>query len=74
VAFDLPGTQRARARVVNATGALVKTLIDAPIAAGSHEVSWEGTDDAGRRVAQGVYMLRLETESLSATRKLVLTR
>lgn len=74
IAFDLPSATRASARVYDASGALVRTLLDAPIAAGRHEVVWPGTNDDGRRVAQGIYLLRLEAGSAKATRKLVLTR
>jgi hypothetical protein len=74
IAFDLPQAAHASARVYNASGALVRTLLDEPIAAGRHELVWPGTDDHGSRVAQGIYLLRLEAGPAAATRKLVLAR
>jgi hypothetical protein len=74
IAFDLPRGAQATARIYNVAGALVKTLVQAPVAAGRHELAWQGLDDQGRRVAQGVYLLRLDAGPLVATRKLVLTR
>ncbi len=74
IAFDLPHATHASARVYDVSGALVRTLLDEPIAAGRHEVMWRGTNDEGRRVAQGVYLLRLEAGRAMETRKLVLTR
>jgi hypothetical protein len=74
IAFDLPHATRASARVYDVSGALVRTLLDEPIAAGRHEIVWPGTNDEGRRVAQGVYLLRLEVGRAMETRKLVLTR
>lgn len=74
VAFDLAQASRATARVYSPSGALVKTLVDEPFPAGRHEFSWRGIDDEGRRVAQGIYLLRLEAGPAIATRKLVLTR
>ena len=35
---------------------------------------WNGLDDAGRRVASGVYFYRLEAEGFRATRKLVVMK
>ncbi len=74
IALDLPHATHASARVYDVSGALVRTLLDEPMATGRHEVVWPGTNDEGRRVAQGIYFLRLEAESATATRKLVLTR
>lgn len=74
IAFDLPRPGIATARIYNASGALVRTLADGPAAAGRHRVQWAGTDEAGRRVAQGIYLVRLHAGDAVATRKLVLTR
>jgi hypothetical protein len=40
--------------------------------AGTHEVTWNGDDDSGRRVASGVYFVRLEAGSHSETGRVVL--
>jgi hypothetical protein len=74
LAFDLPHTTHASARIYSASGQLVRTLIDGAYPAGRHQVMWPGTNDAGERVAQGVYVARLEAGAEVATRKLVLTR
>jgi len=74
IAFDLPRPGVATARIYNASGALVRTLLDGPAAAGNHRVAWTGTDDAGQRVSQGIYLMRLQAGAAVATRKLVLTR
>lgn len=39
---------------------LVKTLLDGPFAAGTHQVRWDLTDEAGARVAPGIYRVLLE--------------
>jgi FlgD Ig-like domain len=74
IAFDLPQSATARVSVYNVSGALVRTLLDGSVAAGPHAVSWEGRDDRGVDVAQGIYVLRLESGSNVATQKVVLTR
>jgi len=74
LAFDLPHAARTSARIYSASGELVRTLLDGPFPAGRHQVVWPGTNDAGRRVAQGIYVARLEAGPEVATRKLVLTR
>jgi flagellar hook assembly protein FlgD len=41
---------------------------------GSHEIRWNGTNDAGGAAASGVYFCRLVTDEFNAVRKLVLIR
>ena len=38
------------------------------------QVSWDGADDAGRRVSAGIYYASLQSDAGSQTRKVVLTR
>jgi flagellar hook assembly protein FlgD len=52
----------------------VRTLVDEPQKAGTHRVSWDGRDNAGRQVASGVYLYRLEAGDFSKSEKMVLIR
>ena len=58
--------------VYDVAGRRVRTLLAGRLSAGEHRVSWNGRDDAGRRVASGVYFYRLTTDRFRATRKMVL--
>jgi hypothetical protein len=49
----------------------VRLLREGPFLAGEHDVFWDATDEAGRRVAAGVYFLRLTHGGETAVRKLV---
>lgn len=59
-------------RVYNVAGQLVRTLVDAPRDAGMHAVTWNAHDDAGRQVASGVYLVRLNTASETLTTRVVM--
>ena len=75
LAFDLPeATDRVRLRLYDLQGRLVANLVDGPLPAGRHDVPWQGTDDAGRTVASGVYISVLETPLGRALGKLTLVR
>ncbi|MBK8167782.1 MAG: hypothetical protein IPK64_17700 [bacterium] len=75
VGFSLERAGTARLRIHDAAGRLVRTLHDGgTLAAGRHEVAWEGLDDAGRPVAAGVYHCRLESGGQVATRRLTLVK
>ena len=52
----------------------VKSLATGTLAAGAHAVSWDGTDESGRRVESGVYFCRLESGGSARAAKLVLGR
>jgi flagellar hook assembly protein FlgD len=39
--------------------------------AGTHEVEWDGRDEAGRRVAAGVYLCRLRAEGTAESRPVI---
>jgi hypothetical protein len=70
----LPGPEKVAARVYNTAGRLVKTLVDAPLPAGEHPLRWDGTDEGGRRVASGVYFVKLTAGANSAEQKVVLLK
>jgi len=42
--------------------------------AGRHELIWSGIDDAGQRVASGLYLYRLETPDRVLAKKTVLLK
>ena len=63
-----------RLSVYALTGQLVRTLVDAERQAGSYSVTWDGRDSAGRAVATGVYVCRMEAREHRAARKMLLIK
>jgi flagellar hook assembly protein FlgD len=72
--FQIPTAQKVTLRIYNATGQLVKTLVDSYKDAGIHRVVWNGLDEQERVVPHGIYFYQLQGEADHATRKLVVTR
>jgi hypothetical protein len=60
--------------VYNVLGQHVKRLARASYAAGEYNVTWDGTDKLGSRVASGVYFYRLQVADEIETRKMVLLK
>jgi hypothetical protein len=60
--------------VFDLAGRVVRHVHDGPLGAGRHEIGWDGRDRDGRRVATGVYFLRLEAAQGSWTRKVARVR
>ncbi|MGQ0720115.1 MAG: M43 family zinc metalloprotease [Candidatus Eiseniibacteriota bacterium] len=71
IRFDLPASADVSLRVMDVAGRTVRTLAGGRQSAGSHQVSWDGTDEANAPVAAGVYFYRLETSLGSETRQMV---
>lgn len=63
-----------RAAVYTADGRRLRTLADRPLAAGSHTLTWDGRDDAGRETAPGVYFVRVTGAGKSRTAKVTRIR
>ena len=52
----------------------MKSVFEGTAAEGVNEISWNGTDETGRRVASGVYFFRLRTLGTDYSRKMVVLR
>lgn len=74
ISFDLPRDGRARLAVFALDGRRVAMLHDGHLVAGGHAFTWRGTDDHGRAVPSGTYLLRLVHAVGAETRRAVLVR
>ncbi len=63
-----------RLEVYDVLGRRVRTLHDGPVAAGEHRLRWDGRNDAGQTVGNGVYMARLRTGAVTQTIKFMLIK
>jgi len=59
ISFALPEAGKVTVRIFAATGQLVATLVDGEMAAGRHQLNWNGRNQSGQIVAAGVYLYRL---------------
>ena len=51
-----------------------RQLVNADLAAGTHQISWDGKDQSGRAMAAGVYLYRLEAAAHTLTRRMTLVK
>jgi flagellar hook assembly protein FlgD len=59
IRFELARAMRVGVDIFDIAGRKVSTLANREFVAGSHTVVWNGTDDAGTRLASGVYVYRV---------------
>ena len=75
IPYDVAKAGAVRLRVYASTGQKVRTLVDGESrSAGSYSVLWDGRDDAGRDVASGVYLCRMEGGEYRGVRRMLLVR
>jgi len=72
IRFETEKESRVSLDVYNINGQLINRLLDAEVGAGFHEVSWDGSNSAGYRVAEGMYFYRLQAGNELVTGKLML--
>jgi hypothetical protein len=68
------GSHRVNLNVYNVLGQQVKELISRTLPAGNHQVTWDGTDGSGKRVASGVYLYKLQVGDASQSKKMLLLK
>lgn len=75
IAFDLPQTQALSLRILDVSGRTVKTLLaNEVLAAGRHEMLWNGRDARGRHCPSGIYFSCLEGGGVLATERMTLLK
>jgi hypothetical protein len=72
--FELPSSRSVRLGVYGLDGSLVRMVTEQIYPAGSHNIVWDGRNDAGNEVPSGVYFYRLRAGQDEPSGKLILTR
>ena len=70
--YSLPKAGIVDLAIYSITGKHVKTLEHRSKSAGSYAISWDGTNDEGKRVASGVYILSLKSGRVGISKRMVL--
>ncbi len=71
ILFQLPKKTRALLKIYDMLGQEICTLMDEEIPAGYHEVSWDGEDRNGRKMASGVYIYILKAGDFMDSKKMI---
>jgi hypothetical protein len=74
IAFGLKAPAAVRLGVYDASGRLVRMLVDGARPAGHYSGLWDGRNARGAAVASGIYFYRLDAGAFNETRKMVIMR
>jgi flagellar hook capping protein FlgD len=74
IRFELPESDYVVVRIYNMIGQLV-TVASAGLGfTGENEIFWDGTDEGGNRVNDGIYLVRFTYREQNATKRVILSR
>jgi predicted outer membrane repeat protein len=74
ITFELDAETSVEVAVYDVRGSLVRRLVSGRRAAGPHRLKWDGTNDRGGRVASGVYLVQLRSQTRVDQKKIVLIK
>ena len=74
IGLELAGAGEVSLDVYDVAGRRIRTLVAGERSAGRYQVTWDGRNDAGARVASGMYFVQLTSEGRTSTRPLLLAR
>jgi hypothetical protein len=73
IAYRLLARDAVRLAIYDAAGRCLRVLVDGVVEAGDHAVVWDRRSTEQKRVANGMYLVRLEVGKRSRTAKILLT-
>lgn len=71
IRYTVPKDGPVKLAIYNIKGQLVRSLVNNHKSPGSHQVTWDGHDNAGSSMASGLYFARLQTNGNTLTSKIV---
>ena len=71
IRFDLPENDNVILEVYNMMGQKIKTLASGNMSPGYHSIIWNGTNDAGAKVATGMYFYSINTSNFQSIKKML---
>jgi len=74
IAFGVGKEGNVSLSIFDCSGRLVRNLINKRLKPGNYCLRWDGKDDKGRGLAQGIYFYRFQTDDFKATKKMVLLK
>ncbi|MDP8231947.1 MAG: T9SS type A sorting domain-containing protein, partial [Candidatus Zophobacter franzmannii] len=74
ISFSLKEREMVTLSIYNLKGQKIRTLESAVLKSGQHSIIWSGDEQNGNVVSSGIYFYKLDTNSYSATKKMVMVK
>lgn len=74
IEFTVPQNVNVSLVVYNTLGQKVRSLVNESRSAGTHTVKWDGRDNAGAKVASGLYIYTLRAGQVTMSKKMTILK
>ena len=74
ISFTLPNDSQITLKIFDILGREIRTLSKGLYKVGSHSIIWDGRDDLGNFVSNGIYLYQIQAGSFQQVRKMMLLR
>jgi len=74
IVYSIPSKSYCSVKIYDVSGKLVRNLVNGMFEPGCYRVRWDGTNDAGMRLASGIYFYRVSAGNLAVTKEVILVR
>jgi hypothetical protein len=74
VVFEIPKGSRINLTIYDASGKVVRNLLNGYRDRGLWRIRWDGRDNSGKRIPSGVYFFKLEGDNFMTSSKMLLVR
>jgi len=74
IAYELSEASNVQILIFDASGRIVRTLLNSSRPAGAHSVEWDGTDDGGRHVGSGIYFYTMRAGAWESQKRMTLLK
>ncbi len=74
IKFYVEDKSNIRLDVFNAIGELQATLINNEMAPGSYQLTWDGQNNLGQKLASGMYFFRMQSDKAVQSKEFIITR
>lgn len=71
IQYNVIRAGKVKVDVYNIKGQHIKSILEETKSSGSYQLTWDGKDKAGNKVAPGIYFMRLEADGKALTKKML---
>ena len=74
ITYSIPQAGIVSLKIYDMMGRLIKTLVNAKVAAGNYNIQWSVNNEKGGKIPAGIYFLRMQEGNYSETKKLMVIK
>ncbi len=74
IRFKAFRTEKVKVEILDVGGKIIKILRKGVVYPGIHIIRWDGTDEEGKFLENGIYFINIETKDFTKTVRLILLR